>query len=583
MLTSNKMTIKLAFITIFSLCCIAITGIAKAAPVFGADRNITENALIGQKTTLEITASLLNETLSTGDTLAVCIGTAINNCSFIDPSTPRRLGNKQLTDATETYNLANASTVEYTPSSTAAAGDTFHIQYQACVITDGCIDSSKFYTGYIVFTVTGSTPAKTAGDIFKDEVCPSTRESLEVGIGEIGIGEIVTDKIIGRAQKLTVQEQADLCTEYNNLTEQEKISVLDSINPEEVVAQFTVTKQLTTAQVGNIFSRISQLRSGNRGTSVAGLTYSFEGKQFSGQWLHAMADSIGGAAGADEAAPVSKWGFFINGSLTDGKRDSTDLERGYDNDANTVTLGADYRLTRNLIGGIAYGISQSSLDFDGNNDGMDNDMSNIMVYGTWYKDAFNIDVLVGQSTGEIETTRVISIVSSTAVGETDSQQTFFSIASGYNFNNGALSYGPYAHYDYVTGEIDSYVETNGGGLEVGFNDQDIDSQVFTMGGQVSYALSTDWGVIVPHARAEWKKEFDDSRDIISGQFVSTAGQETFSIEADDFDNSWFHAGIGVSATFRHGLSAYIDYDSIIGYDETELSTLSYGGRWEASF
>jgi len=299
--------------------------------------------------------------------------------------------------------------------------------------------------------------------------------------------------------------------------------------------------------------------------------------------LHAIADSIGGAAGADEASPVSNWGFFVNGSITDGEKDGTDLERGYDTDANTITIGVDYRFSPELIAGVAYGISQSSLDFDGSNDdGMDNDMNNAIIYGTWYKQSFNIDVLVGFSQGEIETSREILLTSSTAKGETDTDQAFFSISSGYDFSNGSLSYGPYASFDYITGEIEAYEETNGGGLEVAFDDQDINSQVFTLGGRVSYAISTEWGVIAPHARAEWKKEFDDSRDVISGNFVKHENYG-FSIEADDFDDNWFHAGVGVSATFRHGVSAYIDYDSIIAYDETALSTLSYGGRWEASF
>jgi len=211
-------------------------------------------------------------------------------------------------------------------------------------------------------------------------------------------------------------------------------------------------------------------------------------------------------------------------------------------------------------------------------------MTNVIIYGTWYKEAFNVDVLIGSAKGEIETKRQVTIssVSTSIGGETDTQQTFFSIASGYNFNNNALSYGPYASFDYITGEIDAYEESGTVGVEVSFDEQDIDSKVFTMGGQVSYAISTNWGVVVPHARAEWKKELDDDRDIITGQFAGIAGSE-FSIEADDFDDNWFHAAVGVSATFRHGLSAYIDYDTIVAYDDTSLSTLSYGGRWEASF
>ncbi len=109
---------------------------------------------------------------------------------------------------------------------------------------------------------------------------------------------------------------------------------------------------------------------------------------------------------------TGRWGVFVNGSLSDGKRDGSNLERGYDNDGDAVTIGADYRFSNSLIGGVAYGVSQNSISFDGNGDGMDNDATNIMLYGTWYQDAFNVDMVIGSFDSEIETTRKVTIGSS---------------------------------------------------------------------------------------------------------------------------------------------------------------------------
>ncbi|OUS30636.1 hypothetical protein A9Q99_05480 [Gammaproteobacteria bacterium 45_16_T64] len=508
---------------------------------------ISRDAQTDKTTSIQFTATLLGLTASP-DLLTVNISDPSSSLCFSEES-----AQKGLTCETERFTPVGTDNVlSYTPSSSAEAGDTYTLDYTATAnYSEEEGSRIENTSGTIVFLITGTSNSETT---FITEICDPNDTSA-----------------------------ASFCSDYENSSADEQIAFLDTINPDEVVAEYTVTKELTSAQTGNIFGRISELRAGNKGVSVAGLNYSIEGEQFSGRWLHAIADSIGGAAGADDPAPVSNWGFFINGSITDGNKDSTDLEGGYDSDASTITAGVDYRFSSNLIAGFAYGISQSSLEFDGStDDGIDNDMNNAIVYGTWYKGAFNVDLLLGYSQGEIETSREITLVSSTAKGETDSTQMFFSISSGYDFSDGPLSYGPYASFDYAKGEIEAYDEINGGGLEVGFDDQDINSQVFTMGGRVSYAISTEWGVIAPHARAEWKKEFDNSRDIISGNFLSYANS-SFSIEADDFDDNWFHAGVGMSATFRHGLSAYIDYDSIIAYDETDLSTFSYGGRWEASF
>ncbi len=550
MFASKYLTLKPSLIAFVGMLVVLFANFANAGTT-------TRNAVLGQTTSIILTSELvgLGANLQPDGGYRVTFDNI--TCDDDRLSLSEEFAAKELTGSTETDTscIQSTKTLSYKPSSEAAVGDTYSLPYTATANDDG---QSPSVIGSIEFTIVQSTQA---ADVLK-------------GICETAEEEAQQNQEIGRTANRTLdpEELLQLCADADFAT----------INPEEVVAQFTSVKQQITAQKGNIFKRFKALRAGDTGVSVAGLTYSIKGDEFSGEWLHAIADSIGGAAG--EGAPVSKWGFFVNGSLTDGDRDGTDLERGYDNDASTATIGADYRFSRNLIGGIAYGINESSLEFDGNDDGMDNDMTNVIVYGTWYKEAFNVDVLIGASEGEIKTKRQVTVGSDSHSigGKTDTQQTFFSIASGYNFNKNALSYGPYASFDYITGEIDAYEESGTVGLEVSFDEQDIDSKVFTMGGQVSYAISTNWGVVVPHARAEWKKELDDDRDIITGQFTGIAGS-TFSIEADDFDDNWFHAAVGVSATFRHGLSAYIDYDSIVAYDDTSLSTLSYGGRWEASF
>lgn len=118
---------------------------------------------------------------------------------------------------------------------------------------------------------------------------------------------------------------------------------------------------------------------------------------------------------------------------------------------------------------------------------------------------------------------------------------------------------------------------------MGFADQDIKSQVLTFGGRVQYAWSQPWGIVVPHARAEWKTELEKDRDAIIGRFVLDQSAAEFAIEADDLDSDWLQLAVGISATFQRGLSAYIDYEEAISYDDVSVSTLSFGGRWEAKF
>ena len=572
MLVSTPTTLKLGVTLFFSLCCFVSvhTVSAATANAEGLGSSIMVDARIGETTSYTVTFDDVPEiTALEGDELEVCFGDDVGTCfgGLSRSTASRELDNESI--------VVQGATVGYTPSGDASIGDTLTVPFEACTTFGSGFCYSALATGNIVFTITaaqsvGKLAIKGAAAVF-DDFC----QNLEPQ------GEEVQEELIKR--RLITSED---CVAYDQLTDAEKQAALDAINPEEVVAEYTITKQLIAAQTSNIHKRIRALRAGDKGASLAGLTYVSDGQKLSGEWLHAIADSVGGAAGEESSSSQSKLWLFINGSFTDGNRDGTNLERGYDSDASTVTFGLDYRFSRNFIAGIAYGISQSTLEFDdagSNNDEMENDMTNVIVYGTWYSNAFNVDFLIGSSRGDIETSREITFVGSTAEGDTESQQTFFSLSSGYEFNRGAFSFGPYVSYDYITGDIDGYQEENGGGFELAFDEQDIESKVITFGGRASYAISTTWGVVVPYVRGEWKKELDDSRDFITGRFVNISNVNDFSIEAEDFDSSWFQGAIGLTANFRYGLSAYIDYESVLSYDEIQLNTVSYGGAWETSF
>lgn len=396
------------------------------------------------------------------------------------------------------------------------------------------------------------------------------------------IVETVVD-ICADTDKLT-SAQVSVCSALASDDTDDVIDALSTISPEEVVAEFTSTVNMTKDQTSNLFNRLSALRGGAKGVSLAGLNYHRDGETLSGRWLHEMVDQVSGNASADEN--FSPLGFFINGSITSGDKDTTEREQGYDLDADSITMGVDYRFNESLVAGFAYGMSESEIKFAESDNTMDNEIDNYLIYGSWYKDAFYLDSMLGYAKGDIDTRRDFEVgsIEEVITGSTESSQMFFSISGNYDFYQGAWTFGPYANFDYIDGEIDGYEEKGNTGFEVTFEDQDIESQVITLGGRVQYALSQSWGVLVPHARAEWKNELEDDRDVIVGRFaLDTSDDAAFAIQADELDDNWFQVGVGLSATFQYGLSAYIDYESVISYDDTDIETWSFGGRWETKF
>lgn len=440
--------------------------------------------------------------------------------------------------------------------------------------TDPASESSvSFFYGVFVQESSSNTPSGQATLTISTEGASVARANM------VRVDSVITSY----CDNPTNDRVLAACTAYDELSPQEKIDALRTISPEEVVAEFTSTLNMTKDQTGNLSNRLNALRGGATGFSLAGLNYINGDDVFYGQWLHEMADQIGGNAGSEEN--FSRLGLFINGSITDGEKDTTSLEEGYDLEGDSITLGADYRISDTLVAGVAYGISDTEIEFTSNNE-MTNEIDNLLFYGSWYKDQFYLDGVVGYASGDIETKRRIivgNVVDEIATGETESSQMFFSITGNFDFVEGAFTYGPYASLDYIDGEIDGYEEVGNSGFEVGFDDQDIKSQVLTFGGRVQYAWSQPWGIVVPHARAEWKTELEDDRNAIVGRFVLDQSANEFSIEADDLDADWFQLALGLSATFQRGFSAYIDYEQALSYDDTDIETFSFGGRWEAKF
>jgi len=450
---------------------------------------------------------------------------------------------------------------------------------------EGFIGTDRFVYGAFYLEPEGSPQSDDANVTIR--VNPPTEPTQEE--------QELEDAITSLCDNTSDESLSSSCSALENLPGNEKAAALRTLSADQVTAGFTSTVSMTRDQNANIASRITQLRHDSGGINLRGLTIKHHGEKLNGEWLHALYASMsnngvtddaitGGGAGNEANTKVySPFGLFVNGSITLGDKDSTSTERGYELDSDNYTVGADYRISNSLVVGTAYGYSSSRIEFDSTGDDMDNKIHNLYLYGSMFADNFYFSTTIGYAFGEIDTARRIFIPNTVAKGNTDTEQFILQFSGNYDFTQGALSFGPYAKLDMIEGEIDSYTEVNGGGFEVAFASQDISSQILTVGGQAQYALSYSWGVLLPNTRFEIKNEFNDTREAINGRFALDPTNTNFSINSDEIDSLWFVAGAGLSAVFPHGLSAYVDVETVQGMDNLSLYTYSYGGRWEIAF
>lgn len=360
-------------------------------------------------------------------------------------------------------------------------------------------------------------------------------------------------------------------------------NALQVVSPEQMPTQGITA---TRTSFGAIAGRLAALRAGVRGFQVAGLT--------NGQPLNNLASlspptATGGSAGEAGSEIWERLGAFINGNYNTGDVDSAFNQLGYNFNSGSVTAGVDYRFTKDLILGTAFTYTRTESGFDNNGGSLDSNAYTGAFYGTFYAtESLYFDGIATFGGINYDSIRNIQysvpqdpVVNTKAKANPDGEQYSVSLGTGYNFALQEWTLNPYARVNYIKLDVDGFKEQGGDGWAMGFGDQTVESVTTTVGGQISYALSTPWGVLMPNIRGEWYHQYKDNSRNISVRFLGdTTSGLSFNTVTDDPDRNYFNVGTGVSGTFAQGFTAFLNYDTLLGYRNIESHLFTVGARLE---
>ncbi len=299
-----------------------------------------------------------------------------------------------------------------------------------------------------------------------------------------------------------------------------------------------------------------------------------------------------GGAGDNDLFSSSSLGFYINGMGGFGETDKTSEQDAANFDSIGVISGFDYRITDNLILGIAGSYSSFNLDFDKNTNvsggGIDSDDYNVIAYSTYNIGNGYVEGVFSYGWSDFDINRSIFIASNSAVAAAsrtakanpDGEQFSISLASGYDFHTGGLSYGPYAKIAYFESTIDSYKESGAGGLNLRVSEHKSDSLETVLGAQMSYAMSYSFGVLVPHLKGEWHHEYKNSQRSFDVRYINDPRNNTYRSITGNPDRNFFNVSAGMSANLKHGVQAFFDYETILGLNNLDAHKFSLGLRME---
>lgn len=374
-------------------------------------------------------------------------------------------------------------------------------------------------------------------------------------------------------------------------------NLLDEITPKNVDAAADTNVFKAQQLAGTIRQRLARVRAGKTGVDTTALRY-FDGTR----WLQAgdMVASNEGDTMTDTSpsdlntlAESEKFGVFIDGALVNTEFDGSDDENGADTDEQTLTFGFDYRLSPQMIAGLALSMSTSGTDYADNRGELDSENYTLVGYGSYYQGAWYVDATIGMGGDRYDQQRNIDCTVASCGTAFSNQleadyygdQFSFTLGGGYDISYGQWAMTPFVQYASTTVNIDDYNEsaTNtaapGAGYALAMDEQERDSATFTLGSDLRYTLSQEWGVLVPYVGIEFINETEDDAVIISGRFLGNVSSDAqFELSTGEIDSSYAYLSVGASAAFAGGGAAFIDIRSLQGYDDAEQIRFTGGYR-----
>lgn len=382
----------------------------------------------------------------------------------------------------------------------------------------------------------------------------------------------------------------------NDSSPQQQQQAVRSLSGEQVTTQGSTAVDFSRVNVSGLTSRLSALRQGVTGISLAGLSISKDGTPIPLDALIAGAKALlGGGASADEGDSLfgNKLGLFITGRYGSGDRRTSQNEIGFDFDSKALQIGVDYRFTNSLVLGAALSYGESDTDFYDRSGGLEGETLSGSLYGSAYGERLYVDFLASYGGVNFDSTRHIAYrdargsVDLTALGSTNGYLATGGLSMGYNLGKGAWTFTPNVAITGTWMRTDGYAENGAVGLDLQFGEQKADSWDAQAGLMVGYVFSAKWGVLTPQIRGSYVHQEQDRGDVfvrfVNDPFSSAPQRDLetgFLIRTDDPDKRFFRWGASVSAVFKGGLSGFVDYQAFHGMRNVSYGEFSVGLRYE---
>lgn len=471
----------------------------------------------------------------------------------------------------------------------------------------------------LILAFTGSAMALPAGDAVR-----SAGGSMLTANAADAIQATCLDLVANSAQSEETPEQTDLrvncgnmvrttlnvingvaVNEYGFSTEGELFNSIRQFTGEEASSQGRYATETTNRQFSLASARMAAIRQGSRGAS--GLTFNLQGQDIiarSEGGGNQTTPMTGGSAGEAGIGADTGFAWFGNVDFGFGDRDGSIYEDGYEFDAYEFSFGVDYAWGNGWVLGGILSLSNHEVDFDRASsaiapvDGgsMESDGYTISAFTQYQADQFYLSGILGIGDIDHEMDRTVRFTSNgpgaspnrLMRADTDSDQLAGQFTAGWILGQNAVTTDLYLGLDYLNIEVDSFTEndsTSGGGLNLAFDKQDIDSVQSIVGARIQRVMNTGGGVLIPYFGVEYRHEFDNDARVVDARYAQALGDIdgngasiNFAMPTDDPDEDFGEVTLGLSYQRPNNMVLFLQVQSAVGLNNANMHLITAGIR-----
>ena len=342
-------------------------------------------------------------------------------------------------------------------------------------------------------------------------------------------------------------------------------NAIEQLAPKGSDARSSMGISTASFQAGNISGRLSDLRQGAQGISVNGLN--IRNRDFISNWMERpilLASTASHTTGMMPSGIYERLGLFVKGNAVFGDQRDTSEQTGYDFNNIGITMGSDYRFTKNFIAGLMFGINTSRANADNVGSKVKMEGYTFGTYGTYYIKGFFVDGQLSYGYARYDNTRRIVFpgIDRTATSSPNGRQFTAYGGAGYEFPVDRWTITPTMSMQYIKLNVDDYTESGAGALNLDVDRQDIESLQASVGWKVSYSWQAGKTLFLPNICASYRYEFlRDSKNIT---FQLTQGSSPFTIKTLYPNKNFAILGAGVTVAARDNTSFSISYNVQFG-------------------